>query len=59
MLSTFLHNSWERGYVNLMISPDLADDMIQNQILKQVQSRYVACNLTFGGAKINIIYISI
>ena len=27
MLSTFLHNSQERGHVNLIIPPDLADGM--------------------------------
>ena len=30
MLSTFLHNSWERGRVNMIFQSDLAVDVYTN-----------------------------
>ena len=38
-LSTFLYISWERGRVNLIISPDIAGDM--DYLMKQFPSLYM------------------
>ena len=44
-LSTFLYITWERGRVNLIISPDLAGDM--DYLMKQFPSLYVARNHSY------------
>ena len=43
--STFLDNLWERGSVNLIMLPNIADGM--NKMTKHIPSQYVACNFSY------------
>ena len=43
--STFLDNLWERGSVNLIILPNIADGM--NKMPKHFPFQYVACNFSY------------
>ena len=44
-VSTFLHISWEKGRVNLIILPDRSDGM--NKILKHFPSGYMTQNISY------------